>query len=171
MTNHWITYIVMLVILGVVILRNLRGRRLRVEALWIMPAAMIAGAAFGLAAEPRPGLALAGGLALSLIVGGAVGWQRGRFTRIELDPSTHSFTSRASLAGMIFIAVLFLGRFALRAYIIQTARNPAVTVAATDALIAFAVGLVTVQRIEMWLRCRRMLAEARAQAQASPSAA
>ncbi|HVY32936.1 MAG TPA: hypothetical protein VG960_00820 [Caulobacteraceae bacterium] len=160
MPSHWTTYIIMLVALGLVILRNMRGRRLRVEALWVLPVIMVALAGFVLAAEPKPPLALAAGLALAPLVGAAVGWQRGRFTRIELDPTTHSFTSRASPAGMIFLVLLFVARFGLRAYVAQTARNPALTIAATDALLLFAVGLVCAQRVEMWLRCRKMLAEA-----------
>jgi hypothetical protein len=164
MANHWTPYIVMLVALALVIRRNMRGRRLRVEALWVLPVIMVVLAGFVLAAEPMPPLALAAGLALAPLVGAAVGWQRGRFTVIELDPTTHSFTSRASPAGMIFVAVLFVARFGLRAYVAQTAHNPALTVAATDALLLFAVGLVCAQRVEMWLRCQRMLAEASAAA-------
>ncbi|HUO21308.1 MAG TPA: hypothetical protein VMU59_02190 [Caulobacteraceae bacterium] len=169
--SHLISYAVMLVALVLVIRRNMRGRRLRVEALWIMPAVMIALTAFVIAAEPEPAAATVAGLVLSALVGAAVGWQRGRFTRIELDPATHSFTSRASVAGMIFIAVLFLARLGLRAYVAATARNPAVTMAVSDALLLFAVGLVSVQRLEMWLRCRRMLAERLAARQSSSIAA
>ena len=164
MPHNLIGYLVMLVALGLIIRRNMRGRRLRVEALWVMPVAMIVLVGAALSAEPMPGPATIALFAAALLIGGAVGWQRGRFTRIELDPATHSFTSRASPAGMIFIAVLFIARFALRLYVVQTAHNPAVTLAATDALLLFAAGLVAVQRIEMWLRCRRMLAEVRGQA-------
>jgi lysylphosphatidylglycerol synthetase-like protein (DUF2156 family) len=169
MPSHLIYYVVMLAALGLIILRNSRGQRLRMEVLWAMPMAMIALTGFVLAAEPMPPAATIALLAVAVLAGGAVGWQRGRLTRIELDPATHSFTSRASPAGMIVLAVLFVARFALRAYVAQTAHNPAITMAVSDALLVFAVGLVSVQRLEMWLRCRRLLAEARAQPPATLS--
>ncbi len=163
MPSHWTTYLVMLAALGMVIARNRRGRRLRVEALWVLPAMLIAVAAFMMSAEPAPGPALIAGLFVALAAGGAAGWQRGRFTRIALDRQTHTFTSQASPAGMIFLAVLFAARFVLRAFLASGARGALATVAATDVLMAFSVGLVVLQRLEMWLRCRRMLTEAKAQ--------
>lgn len=160
MQNHVISYVIMIAVLGLVVLRNMRGRKLRVQALWVLPAVMIGVTSYVLANEPMPSLPVIAGLALAVLVGAGVGWQRGRFTRIELDPGTRRFTSRASPAGLIFVVLLFVVRFGLRAYVAQTQNNPAVTVAATDALLLFAVGLITAQRIEMWTRCRRMLAEA-----------
>ena len=163
MPAHWISYLVMLLALGLVIRRNMRGRRLRLEALWILPATMIAVAAFLLAERP-PGPSLLVGLIAALLAGAAAGWQRGRFTRIALDPQTRSFTSQASPAGMIFLALLFFARFILRAYLAKGGRGAVATTAATDLLLAFSVGLVVLQRLEMWLRCRRMLAEAKSAA-------
>jgi hypothetical protein len=64
---------------------------------------------------------------------------------------------------MVFLAVLFAARFLLRALLASGARGALATVAATDVLMAFSVGLVVLQRLEMWLRCRRMLTEAKAQ--------
>jgi predicted anti-sigma-YlaC factor YlaD len=156
---HWTTYLVMLLALVLVIRRNLRGRRLRVGALWVLPTLLIAFTLYLLAEHP-PGPALIGGLLLALLAGSAAGWQRGRFTRIALDPETRSFTSQASLAGMIFLALLFAARLGLRDYLLQSTHGAAATAVVTDVLIVFSAGLVTVQRLEMWLRCRRMLAEA-----------
>jgi hypothetical protein len=32
----------------------------------------------------------------------------------------------------------------------------------TDSFVVFAIGMILVQQLEIWLRCRRLLAEARA---------
>ncbi len=160
MQNHVISYVIMIAVLGLVMLRNMRGRKLRVQALWVLPVVMIGVTGYVLVNEPTPSLPVIAGLAVSILVGAAVGWQRGRLTRIELDPVTRRFTSRASPAGLIFVVLLFVVRFGLRAYVAQTQHNPAVTVAATDALLLFAVGLVAAQRIEMWIRCQGLLAKA-----------
>jgi hypothetical protein len=61
---------------------------------------------------------------------------------------------------MMFLAALFAARIALRTYLAQSAHGAAATMAVTDVLIVFSAGLVTAQRLEMWLRCRRMLTEA-----------
>jgi hypothetical protein len=104
--------------------------------------------------------------AVALIVGAALGWQRGRMIHVAVDPETHRLSARQSPAAMMFIVVLILVRFAMRAAMENGAASglhidlPT----ATDILIAMALGLLTVQRIEMFLRARRLLEEARAKA-------
>jgi hypothetical protein len=160
--NPWISYAVVAVIMIMMMRRNMRGRKLRMERLWVLPAVLAAITVFYLVGEP-PGLALGAGLVLALAVGGAAGWQRGRFTRITIDPQTHSFNSQASTAGMILLAALFILRAGLRAYVAQTPHNAAISLAVTDVLVVFALGMVAGQRAEMWIRCRRMLGDAKAQ--------
>src|SRR5262245_17028755 len=87
-----------------------RHRRLRLETLWIVPAiiAVLAVTAFT-AAPPSPitfGLSLA-----ALLLGAAVGWQRGRLMEIHVDPETHELNQRASLAGMLFLVAIIAVRF------------------------------------------------------------
>ena len=98
----------------------------------------------------------------ALAIGAALGWQRGRFMRIEVDPETHALTSRASPVGMIFILALLALRLALRGVMVP--RTPpscrSRRLAITDALVAFAAGMMTAQGVEMWLRARRLSAEA-----------
>src|SRR3546814_7046143 len=45
-------------------------------------------------------------VAIGLVVGAALGWQRGRFMHIHVDPETHALNQRASPAGMLFLVVL-----------------------------------------------------------------
>ncbi len=109
-----------------------------------------------------PGLRIAadGG---ALAIGAAAGWWRGRLTHIAVNPDTHELTSRTSPLGVLLIAGLYLVRFGLRYYAEQ---NPGAVHGAatlfTDGLMIFAIGMLSVQRLEMWLRCRRLLTEARA---------
>ena len=81
--------------------------------------------------------------------------------RIEVDPATHDLTSRASPAGLIFIAGLVLARLWMRTAMAQGASLAGVpATAAADALIGLAGGMMITQNLEMWLRARRLLAEA-----------
>lgn len=158
---YW-TYFIPLVAIGLVILRNSRTRRLRVETLWIMPVVILAlvGLSFTSQGVPSP-LMLALDIA-ALVVGAALGWWRARFTHISVDPATHQLTSRASPIGMLVILGIFALRYVVRLYAPQGASTlgvPAIAVA--DALLVITVGLVCAQRLELALRATRLLAEAR----------
>ncbi|WP_374658932.1 DUF1453 domain-containing protein [Phenylobacterium sp.] len=156
------TYLVPLVVLGLILLRGLRTRTLRVERMWIMPALVLL--AFGMMLSrlppPRPGMIAIGLAALAL--GVAAGWWRGRTTTITVDPQTHALTSKVSPLGVLLLAGLFAVRYGLRDF--AGAHAGAMHVQPTEiseAFLLFAVGLVCAQRLEMWLRARRMLAAAR----------
>ena len=150
------------VVVGIILLRNSRPRRLRIERLWVRPVLFALILATTLASAPPP-LTPLGILmpAAALAIGCAAGWQRGRFMHITVDPATHDLTSRASPVGIIFILVLVAARFWMRGAVAQGASFGGVPAAtATDALIAFAAGMMATQTLEMWLRARRLLAEA-----------
>lgn len=133
-----------------------RERPLKIERLWIVPVLYVgvAGAAFW--AHPPAGLAWLWCL-VALAAGAGLGWQRGRMMRISVNPETHELSQRASPAAMLLIVALVLVR--------TGARNmPGLALdvmTLTDVLVAFALGLLTMQRLEMWLRARRLLAQAR----------
>lgn len=164
-----LVYLVPLVAVALIVLRNARERSLKVERLWIAPLALLVlvGASFTQQTPPGPA-ALAVDL-VGLVLGAIAGWWRGRFTRIAVDPATHALTSRTSPVGMLLILALFVVRYGLRAYGSETAGVLHVSAAAvTDALTLLAVGLVCAQRLEIALRATRMLNAARASAQPSP---
>jgi hypothetical protein len=152
------------IVLAVLLIRNGRARRLRVEALWIRPAIIIAFAVAALVAQP-PFLTLVSFAILfaGLALGGLLGWQRGRLIRIDVNPETHELTSQASPWGLVFIVGLMLVRLFLRSFLVQYAQEWHLPVAAVlDAFLLFAVGLFVVQGVEMYLRANRLLTEARA---------
>ena len=99
---------------------------------------------------------------LACVVGAALGWQRGRFMRIEVHPETHDITSRASPVGMLFILALLGLRMFLRGEAMATPIAGVPATAVADALILLAGAMMITQSIEMWLRARRLLAEAQA---------
>jgi len=157
-----------LVAIALVILRNARARRLRIEGLWVSPVLILAlvGLSFSQQAMPTPlmlGLDIA-----ALVVGAGLGWWRARFTTITVDPATHELTSRASPLGMLVILGVFALRYGIRMYAAESATTLGVSAnAIADAALVVSVGLVCAQRLEIALRATRLLNEARAGGPAS----
>lgn len=161
-SGPWL-YLTPLIVVAVMILRNARERRLKIERLWIPPAVILALTAATFARQPPPDLAMLMLDAVALGLGAFGGWWRGRLTRITVDPTTHELTSRTSPLGMLLILGVFVVRYALRSYGAATAGLLHVSVlAVTDALMLLAVGLICVQRLEIALRATRLLNAARA---------
>jgi len=156
-------YLIPLIAVGMVILRNARARRLRIETLWIAPVLILALVGLSLAQEKAPTPAMLAIDLVALAVGALLGWWRARLTKISVDPQTHQLTSRASPIGMLVILGIFAIRYAVRLYAPEGASAlglPAIAIA--DALLIITVGLVCAQRLELALRATRLLAEARA---------
>ena len=148
--------------------RMSQSQPLRLELLWVTPAIFIALGLVVVYQQPPQGIAWAY-VAVSLVVGAAFGWWRGKLMHITVDAETHALNTRASPAGMIFIVAILAVRFALRGVALGQASSLHLSVAViTDVFMAFAVGLMGVQRVEMFLRARRLLTEARAAGAATP---
>lgn len=148
----------------IAVMRNRQPRKLRIEALWIRPLIFLALLATTAVAAPPPLTAVSLTLMIAAAgIGAALGWQRGRFIKIEVDAETHALTSRASPIGVVFILVLLVMRVALRGALIQNAAALRVSaIAAAEAVLVLAVSMMVVQGFEMWLRARRLLEAARA---------
>jgi membrane protein CcdC involved in cytochrome C biogenesis len=162
--HPWISYGIAAVVIVVVMAIRLRrsgvARPLKLGQLLVVPIvyAVLATIMFVSAPPTGPGWLLC---ALALAAGAAAGWQRGRMIRIEVDPQTHSLRATQSPFAILFILVLILVRSGLRAAL-QSGDGGLLSAATlTDMLVAFALGLLAVQRIEMYLRARRLLADAR----------
>lgn len=153
-------------IIAVVLFFRLRSvgkaRRLRLERLWILPAFYAAIVGFVFWSAPPHGLTWLWCL-VALGVGAGLGWWRGKLMRVDVDPATHELSQTVSPAALIFIVALIAIRSASRSMAVQMAGpGHAGLMAATDILMAFALGFIAFQRVEIFLRARRMLAEARA---------
>jgi hypothetical protein len=159
-------YIFTALIIGIVLALRLRRvgqmRKMRLETLWIVPAIFFAIAGIMFFEAPPHGL---GWLwcAIALAAGAAIGWQRGRFVEIHVDPDTHELNQKASAGAIIFIVVLMGVRYGLR-YVMEMgeARWHLNALLISGIFISLALGMLSSFRLEMYLRARRLLAAARA---------
>jgi hypothetical protein len=155
-------YILPIVIAGVILAfrarRMTQMRSLKIERLWIVPAIYLLLVAFLYIKGPPSPVGWAICVAM-LIVGGAIGWQRGKLMEIHVDPETHAINQKGSYAAIVFLVVLFAVKFLAQTGSQALHVNVAVL---TDALAALALGLFTMTRIEMYLRAKRLLDAARA---------
>jgi membrane protein CcdC involved in cytochrome C biogenesis len=158
----WISYAITIAIVAVVLAIRMRRmgqmRPLKLGNLWIVPAVYLAVAALMFWQLPPVGwVAIAS--ALGLLIGAAVGWQRGKMMQIHVDPETHALNQKASPAAMFFLIALIVIRMGARGILgHESGVSPAML---TDPLIAFALGMFTLTRLEMYLRAKRLLEEAR----------
>jgi hypothetical protein len=160
-------YVIMAVVLVVVLGLRMRSvgreRPLKVGRLWVVPAVYCAVAAsfFVLTPPERP---LEWGLAVvALTVGAALGWQRGRLIHIAVDPATEEVRMKQSMTGFLFIVVLVALKMGMRS-MPSFGNNGLFHMSPqglTDILVALMLGLLGMQRVEMYLRARRLLGEAR----------
>jgi len=154
--------VVLVVVMAFRLRRMSQTRPLKVEWLWVTPVLLTVLTVVSLIPQPPEGLGWAW-LAGGLVVGGALGWYRGKMMHILVDPETHAINTKASPAAMIFIVALIVIRMALRGVAMTEASTLHLSVAViTGAFMTFAIGLFGVQRLEMALRATRLLKEARA---------
>ena len=159
------TYLLPLGVAAVIIvLRNSRPRRLKIERLWTLPVIYVLLVAASLAEAPPPltpvSIAILVG---AFAIGAAIGWQRARFTQIHIHPETHDLTSRSSPIGILFIFAILVVRVAGRDLLAGSAETMHLPlIAITDGFLLLAIAMLTVQRLEVWQRASRMLAEAKA---------
>jgi hypothetical protein len=165
-TSQALPFLLPVLILAMILRRNLRAQTLRMERLWVYPAVLIVLTVLPMGSEPFPGLVSLVGFLVAIAVGGAVGWYRGKLTNITINPTTHEFASQASIAGTVLIGVVFAARYAVRMAV--AGGGPSLpwglhldVAGITQGLMLFLVAMMSVQRIEMYLRCRQMLATAR----------
>lgn len=150
--------------LPLILLRSRRPRTLRPQYMWIMPTILVpllglvlwaTSMAPGTPHAPFDALAWAI-LALGLVLGAAFGWWRGKMTTIEKH-ADGTLKAQASPIGLILVIAVMLGRRALSAFLEPHAAEWGLNaVAVADAFLLFIVGMIVVQRIEMFIRARRI---------------
>ncbi len=163
LVSYAITAAVIAVVFALRWRRMSRVQPLRLERLWIFPAVYAAVAVLMFVAQPPIGW---GWLfcAAALVAGAALGWQRGKMMRITVDPQTHALNQTASPAAMLFLLVLIAVRSGARGMLGADTVLHLNAAAVTDMLVALALGLFTMQRLEMYLRGKRLLDGVRARA-------
>jgi len=142
-----------------------KERRVRIETMWIAPviiAALIGYAVVKTSGEVTTSLVIVSIVALAIGLG--VGWYRGRFTRLTVDPDTHTLKGQASPLGLIFLAVLIVARFSLRDFLSSHAEAWKISpTEIVDGSLMFVLGMIVGRRLEIYLRCLQLLARARAE--------
>lgn len=157
----WQQIVAMLVVLAIVLAirgrRLMRVRPLKLDRLWVVPAIyslVVAWLFYRMPPSPVGWL-----LALAaLAVGGAIGWQRGRTTRLHFDPATQTLMQQGSFWAVAIIAVLIAVK--MMAQVAGPALHFDVGLV-VDALAALSLGVFAVQRVEMYQRATRLIAAAR----------
>ena len=163
--NPILQYLIPVLVIGLVLFLRFRSmgkaRPLRLGMLWIVPAIYLALAVFLFWEMPPHGLGWVWA-ALAFALGGAIGWYRGRAMKIHVDPETHALNQAASPIALLFIVALIALRMAIRAgTAYETGLGQVDVPLITDCLVAMALGLLSMTRLEMYLRGSRLLAEAR----------
>ena len=158
--------IALVIVVPLILLRNRTPRTLRPQWMWVTPAIIVPLMGFALwgtsmqpGADHRPFDALSWAiLAVGFLLGCAAGWYRGKMTTIE-EHADGTLKAQASPLGIILIVGLFLGRSALRSVLEPHAASWGLNaLAIADAFLLFVVGMIVVQRMEMFIRARRVLA-------------
>ncbi len=162
---------IILIILALRIWRGSRARKLRVELMWVRPLLITAILGLSVAAQPPPTEPL---VILAMVAcaaaGFVLGWQRGRMVRVSIEPETHVLTSQQSPWGMLIFIGLMMVRIGVR-YLLRgadTFEGVPVT-AIVDGLTIFFGGNIFGMQLEVWLRARKLLAEAIARKAAGQS--
>lgn len=164
--QQYIPLIIVAVMLPIILLRNRAPRTLRPQWMWVTPAIVVP--LMGLAlwgTSMQPGVQAAPFdiiawliLVLGLALGGVAGWWRGRMTTIERH-ADGTLKAQASPLGLILIVAVFLGRRALSAWLEPHAAAWHLNaLAIADSFLLFVVGMIVMQRVEMYIRARRVLA-------------
>jgi membrane protein CcdC involved in cytochrome C biogenesis len=160
-----ISYVAPVAIVILVVFLRMRRmsqmRPLRLERLWIYPAVLTVITLMTMAAAP-PTIGDAPWLIAAAVLGGVIGWYRGKMMHILVDPDTHALNQKASPAALVFIIALLLIRFGLRGALTSEASSWHISVnMITDAFLVLAVAMFGMTRVEMFIRAQRLLAEAR----------
>jgi hypothetical protein len=157
-TTTLVTVAIIVLVLGLRMRRMSQLRPLRLEMMWIMPA-ILSLVFLSLLYAYRPTTMDWLWIVAAAAVGAAIGWYRGKTMQIHVDPQTHALNQKASPLAMLFIVAIIGVRYGLRAEAANLHLNINFV---TDASVAFAVGMFTAVRVEMFIRAKRLLAEAKA---------
>ncbi len=160
-------YLIPAVIIIVVLALRMRGmnrlRPLKLGQLWVVPA-IYALLVVGLIAASPPSAAGWAVLFAGVVIGGLIGWQRGKFIHIEVDPATDSLLQRPSRAAILLLVGLVIVRVGAKSMMpagVDPLHGTALML--TDGLLGMALGLLSATRAEMYLRGRKLLAAARSE--------
>ncbi|HEX4635411.1 MAG TPA: hypothetical protein VH189_04465 [Rhizomicrobium sp.] len=165
-------FLPLVIILPVLFLRMRKlskAQPLKVGRLWIRPAILLTAAGLILFV-PQPGQHAVrhflaqdwAWLALAAALGGVAGWQWGRTMAIDVHPEDGTLMVKGGQAAILVIAVLILFRMGLRTGLQMEASSWHLDmVLISDASIVFSAFLFSLRAVEMYLRARRVMGQAK----------
>ena len=105
--------IVLIVVVALRMRRMGKMRPLKLETLWVVPAIYLGVAVLMFVQLPPTGVGGDRHPRVGLLIGAAVGWQRGKMMQIHVDPESHALNQKASPGGDVLpdrlIVVRMLG--------------------------------------------------------------
>lgn len=132
-----------------------KPRILRPDYLWVVPTLYACLVGVVLTFWPPLNPLAWGYVGAGALAGAAFGWWRGSMTVITKDGTTGQLMQQAGAAALLVIPVLIAARIAFREYTVLEGDATLVHLA-TDILVVFMFGVLALQRIEMFLRARRL---------------
>ena len=142
--------------------RMMQSTPFNINLVWIMPAIMLTLTVWLMTRAVPQGAEWLWAVGL-FIVGGALGWMRGRSIAMSVDPATHRIMAQGSASAMIFLVVLIVVRYGLRFLMSTEANVIGVRPAMVDVLfLVLALGLFGVRSVEMGWRGYKLLQAAKA---------
>ncbi len=150
--------LIAIAVVALILLRHRRPRTVRPQFMWVVPVLVVPVIGMGLYFTPHQPFGPVAWVvfAAALALGAAAGWWRGRTITIQ-KASDGTLKAQASPLGLVLILGLLAVRGGLRSLMESHAAAWHVDVAViTDAFLLFAVGMIVAQRVEMFIRARRV---------------
>ena len=152
--QQWIVMALSFGLVALVLGRRLLRRRKqvgpqRVERLWMFPAFYTA-AVMLLFGVHAPAQAVWGYILAAFLAGAGLGWYRGKFMAIQVDPHTKEIGQSGTTAVMLVVLVLLGLRYAARFHAsLFSGVDPALVISIADVLLSLGLGFVVAQCVEL----------------------
>jgi Protein of unknown function (DUF1453) len=132
-----------LLFIGVLLLGQIRTRRVAVRRLWLIPLIVIILTGVVVALKPPADLSGWGWFGLALVIGLAVGFTRGAFTDVQhVDPRGGVMLMRSTDMGILLWLAVWAVRIVIRQMVGQSEPDASTASLVTQILLIFAVGTV-----------------------------
>jgi hypothetical protein len=147
------------VILAIRLRRTSWERPISLRSMWIAPGLYLLAVTAVIVKSPPTPIGWTAAL-FALLLGGALGWQRGRLFDLRLDSSTGTLLKRRPPAAVLLLGGVIALRFIAGGLlgVVPASLSPGSTaMLLTDVTMGFLLGLLGFTRVELYVRARRLL--------------